>query len=222
MADSVKLKKAITTALKDGKINYTEATKITGAITYANEAGKLSASDVKLLQKVASLPDSRFEDKKRPDFVKSQRDELRDYASSIKQMQDVKFSVKSQPAGVEVKLAHDFAIVDLDSFGFQHERILEVTMKDAKAKADGHLSFEYGSYKVNVEVKKGQSRESVVGRVESALLRQQEAMQTNATDDGATTRFMLHRFKPLTASERKERLEWMNRMDATLFGDGPE
>jgi hypothetical protein len=32
---------------------------------------------------------------------------------------------------------------------------------------------------------------------------------------------MLHRFRPLTPTERKERLEWMSRMDAHFFG-GPD
>lgn len=219
MANSVKLQKVITTALKDGKITSNEASKISAGITWDNKAGKLSPTDVKLLQKVASLPDSKFVDKKQPEAIKSQREELRDYASSLKDMQGVKFQVKSSVPGIEVKMARDFAIIDLDSFGYQHERILEVTMKDAKAKADGKVGFEYGKYKVSVEVKKGQSRESVVGRIESALLRQQEAMQTSY--DEGTTRFMLHRFKPLTPTERKERLEWMSRMDAMLYG-GPD
>jgi hypothetical protein len=219
MADSIKLRKVITTALKDGKITSSEASRISAGITWDNKAGKLSPGDVKLLQKVASLPDSKFIDKKQPEAIKSQREELREYASSLKDMQGVRFAVKSAVAGIEVKLAKDFAIIDLDSFGYQHERILEVTMKDPKAKADGKVSFEYGKYKVLVEVKKGQSRESVVGRIESALLRQQEAMQ--ATSDDTTTRFMLHRFRPLTSSERKERLEWMGRMDALLYG-GPD
>ena len=221
MADSIKLRKVVTTALKDGKINSTEASKIAGAITYANDKGKLTPSDVKLLQKVASLPDSKFEDPKNASAVKSQRDELRDYANSLKDMQAVHFAVKSAVPGIEVKMARDFAIVDLESFGYQHERILEVTVKDEKVKADGHVSFEYGAYKVNVEVKKGQSREAVVNRIESALLRQQDAMTVQPGDGKDTTRFLIHRFKPLTPSERKERLEWMNRMDATLYG-GPD
>jgi hypothetical protein len=220
MTDSVKLRKVVTTALKDGKINSTEASKISGAITYDNKAGKLSPADVKLLQKVASLPDTRFEDKKRPDAIKSQRDELREYASSLKDMQGVKFAVKSSVPGIEVKMSKDFAVVDLESFGYQHEKMLQVTMKDEKARASGHVTFEYGKYKVNVEVKKGQDRDTVVGRIESALLRQQEAMTVSYPDKNGTTTFNLHRFKPLTAAERKERLEWMSRMDAMLFG-GP-
>ena len=216
-----KVKTAVTTALKDGKINSREASKISDAITWDNKTGKLTPGDVKLLQKVASLPDSKFEDRKNKDAIRSQRDELRDYASGLTQMQGVHFKVKSQVPGIEVKMAREFAIVDLESFGYQHERILEVTMKDPKAKADGRVTFEYGKYKVNVEVKKGQSRDTVVGRIESALLRQQEALTTSWPDENGTTRFNLHRFKPLTAAERKERLEWMARMDAMLFG-GPD
>lgn len=218
MADSVKLKKAVTTALKDGKVTSAEASRITGAVTYANERGKLSPADVKLLQKVASLPESAFEDRKHPDAVKSQRTELREYAETIQSMQGVSFEVRSAVPGIEVKLSKDFAIADLDSFGYQHERILEVTMKDDKAKADGTVAFSYGAFKVSVEVKKGQSRDTVVGRIESALLRQQEAMSVEGAGLGeasSTVRFMLHRFKPLTAAERRERVEWMGRFDPT-------
>jgi hypothetical protein len=213
MANSIKLQKAVTTALKDGKITTNEASKISGAITYDNKAKVLTPADVKLLQKVASLPDSKFVDGKNPDAVKSARDELRDYASSLKEMQGVKFTSKSSVPGIEVKMSKDFAVVDLESFGYQHEMMLQVTMKDDKAKAGGHVTFEYGKYKVNVEVKKGQDRETVIGRIESALLRQQDAMNVSYPDKHGTTTFNLHRFKPLTAAERKERLEWMSRFD---------
>jgi hypothetical protein len=168
---------------------------------------------VKLLQKVASLPDSKFVDKKNPDAVKSARDELRGYADGLKEMQSVKFAVKSSVPGIEVKMSKDFAVVDLDTFGYQHEMMLQVTMKDDKAKASGHVTFEYGKFKVNVEVKKGQDRETVVGRIESALLNQQDAMNVSYPDKNGTTTFNLHRYKPLTAAERKERLEWMSRFD---------
>jgi len=80
-----------------------------------------------------------------------------------------------------------------------------VTMKDAKAKAGGRLAFRYGGFSVGLDVAPGAARAEVLARLEAALLAQQDSMRTES--DGAVTRFMVHRFEPVSPAEREEREE---------------
>lgn len=217
---ATKLTQVVTSALKDKRITYREAAKLTAAATWDAPKARLTKADAAALKKVASLPDNSFVDKKAPTYVKAQRDEIRDYAESIKALQRVRLEVESKVPGIQVGLKNDLAVVDLDELGYQHELILEVKMPGKKAEADGTLAFQYGTFKVSVEVKKGQSRESIMGRIESRLLRQQEAMTVGESTE-TSREFLLHRFRPLTAEERKQRDDLIAAHDAMLWG-GPD
>jgi len=214
---ATKLTQVVPSALKDKRITYPEAAKMTAAVTWDAPNARLTPRDAAALKKVASLPDSTFVDKKQPSYVKAQRDELRDYAESIRALQRVRLDVQSKVPGIQVGLKKDLAVVDLDELGYQHELILEVKMPGKKAEADGTLAFQYGNFKVSIDVKKGQSRESIMGRIESRLLRQQEAM-TGGEVTETSREFLLHRFRPLTAEERKQRDDLIAAHDAMLWG----
>jgi hypothetical protein len=209
----VTLKDTVSAALKDKRVSANEARRIADAVTWDARENRVSATDVKLLQKVASLPDTAFEDRRAPHSVRAARDDIREYAAAFRELQAVPFEVTAKVPGVEVKLSRDLAVVDFDDFGTQHERIIEVTMKDAKAKADGRLGFAYGGFKVSVDVKAGTPREKVLERIEAALQKQQESMSSDVKQGGAVTQFLVHRFEPLTAAERRERDEALRLVD---------
>jgi hypothetical protein len=94
-------------------------------------------------------------------------------------------------------------------------------MPGKKAEADGKLEFQYGNFKVSIDVKKGQTRESIMNRLESRLLRQQEAMSGGEKTE-TTREFLLHRFRPLTDQERKQRDDLIAAHDAMLWGGSNE
>ncbi len=214
---ATKLTRVVPSALKDKRIDYPDAAKLTAAVTWDAPNGRLTKADAAVLKKVASLPDSIFVDKKQPSYVKAQRDELREYAESIKALQRVRLDVQSKVPGITVQLKNDLAVVDLDDRGYQHELILEVKMPAKKAEADGTLAFQYGNFTVAIDVKKGQSRESIMGRIEARLERQQENLRPGASTEDSRE-FLLHRFRPLTAEEKKARDERIARQDAMLWG----
>lgn len=216
---STKLSRVVASALKDKRITYPEAAKLTAAATWDAPKARLSKADAAALKKVASLPDAMFVDKKQPSYVKAQRDEIRDYADSIRALQKVRLEVQSKVPGISVGIKGDLAVVDLDELGYQHELILEVKMPAKKAEADGTLAFQYGTFKVSIDVKKGQTRDSIMARLESRLLRQQEAM-TGGEATESTREFLLHRFRPLTAEERQQRDALIAANDAMLWGGG--
>jgi hypothetical protein len=188
-----KLTRVVAEALKDRTIDYREASKMTAAVTYDAPGGRITKADAAALKKIASLPDSTFVDKRAPAYVKSQLAELRDYAASIEALSVVKLQVSSKVPGISLTLKRDFAVVNLDERGYQHELILEVKMPSKRAEADGRLHFAYGVFEVSIDVKKGQSRESVMRKIEERLEKQQKALSIN--DESKDTRqFLLHRF----------------------------
>ncbi len=203
------------------KINYPKAAKMTAAVTWDAPNARLTPRDAAALKKVASLPDSSFSDKKLPSYVKAQRDELRDYAESIKALQRVRLDVQSKVPGIHVDLKKDLAVVDLDELGYHHELILEVKMPGKKAEADGTLQFQYGGFNVSIDVKKGQSRESILARLEARLERQQESKVVGERSE-TSREFLLRRLRPLTPDERKQRNDLIAAHDAGLWGSPVE
>lgn len=214
---TTKLTQLVPSVLKDKRLDYRDTAKLTAAATWAAPKARLTKADAAALKKVASLPDSLFVDKKAPSYVKAQRDEIRDYAESIKALQRVRLEVQSKVPGISVGLKNDLAVVDLDELGYQHELILEVKMPGKKAEADGTLAFRYGNFTVSVDVKKGQSRESIMGRIEAKLERQQEALRGGEATE-TSREFLLHRFRPLTPAEQKQRNDLIAASDAMLWG----
>src|SRR5262245_39684762 len=105
---------------------------MTAAATWDAPNARLSKADAAALKRVASLPDTFCVDKKQPSYIKAQRDELRDYAESIKALQRVRLEVQSKVPGISVGLKNDLAVVDLNERGYQHELILEVKMPAKK------------------------------------------------------------------------------------------
>ena len=203
------------------RIDYPVAAKVTAAVTWDAPGNRLTRADVALLKKVASLPDSIFVDRKQPTYVKAQRDEIREYAESIKALQRVKVEVQSKVPGITVELKNDLAVVDLDELGFKHELILEMSMPGKKAEADGTIAFRYGHFEVSVEVKKGQGRESIMGRVEAKLRRQQDAKVLGGSSE-TSREFLLHRFRPMTEAEKKARENLIAAHDVVLWGAADE
>ena len=214
---ATKLTQVVPSVLKDKRIDYPDSAKVTAAVTWDAPNSRLTKADAAMLKKVASLPDSIFVDKKQPSYVKAQRDEIREYAESIKALQRVRLEVQSKVPGISVELKNDLAVVDLDELGYQHELILEVKIPAKKAEADGTVAFKYGNFSISVDVKKGQSRESIMNRIESRLLRQQEAM-TGGKSTETSREFLLHRFRPLTDAEKKAREDLIAAHDSMLWG----
>jgi hypothetical protein len=203
--------------LKNKRVDYPQTAKVTAAATWAAPNARISKAFATLLKRLAAMPDSAFVDRKQPSYVRAQRDEIRDYAESIKALQRVRLEVQSKVPGIHVGLKEDLAVVDLDELGYQHELILEVKMPGKKAEADGTLSFQYGNFTVSIDVKKGQTRESIMSRLEGRLQRQQEALTKGASTE-TSREFLLHRFRPLTAEERKQRDDLIAAHDARLWG----
>jgi hypothetical protein len=63
---ATKLTRVVPSALRDKRIDYPDAAKLTAAVTWDAPNGRLTKADAAVLKKVASLPDSIFVDKKQP------------------------------------------------------------------------------------------------------------------------------------------------------------
>jgi hypothetical protein len=203
-------------ALRHQRIDTQTATTITAALTWAAPNRRLSRADAAVAKKVAALPDSSFVDRQKPSYVRSLRDELREYAEGIATLQRVKLYIASKVPGITVSLKRDIAVVDLDEHGYHHELILEVKMPSNKADHDGTLAFTYGTFEVSIEVKRGQSRDSIMSRIEARLQRQQERLFPGQVTD-TSREFLLHRFRPLTAGERKQRDDLISARETLLW-----
>jgi hypothetical protein len=206
---STKLTRAVTSALKDKRVDYPEAAKVTAAATWDAPNNRITPADAAALKRLAAKPDSTFVDRKAPTYVRAQRDEIREYAETIKALQKVRLEVHSEVPGIAVGLKRDLAVVDREELGYQHELILEVKMPGDRAEADGKLEFGYGDFQVSLDVKKGQTRESIMSRIGARLGRQQDELKTGEATE-TSREFFLHPFAPQEHAAQ-ETVVWASR-----------
>ncbi len=163
-------------------------------IQTVNKDEKVTRTEAKALGKIAALPDDRWVNQADNDVWRDTITEVRDYADTANKLFDMHFKVTSSVPGVDVKLGGTLKVVNEDVFNDmgqavsshdEYQRTLGVTITGNKLVKDGTLSFEYGKFKVNVEVKKGMSRETLFNRIESKLLRQQGALSVEGFDPGS-------------------------------------
>jgi len=172
----------------------------------AEKDEKITKTEAKALDKIAKLPDSRFEKYANGALVNSV-DELRGSAEWSKDLLGCKLDVKSTVPGLGVTFDKHVS-VETSEYGNSYHRFLNLQMKGKQAGKDGTLAFEYGGFKVSVKIKKGQSAQSIFGAVERRVLAQQNgAMSVRGGYDSdrvlnPSTGFGIHRTSPMTPLER--------------------
>lgn len=177
-------------------------------VALAEKDEKITRTESRAMEKVAKLPDDRFQ-KYDNGALPSAVDELRGSAEWSKDLLDCKLDVKSTIPGVTVSFDKHVS-VDVGEYGNSYHRFLNIQMKGKTASKDGALSFEYGDFKVTVQVKKGWTAERVFNAVERRVLAQQNgAMSVRGNFDSArvlnpSVGFGIHRTAPMTAVEKLE------------------
>jgi len=179
----------------------------------AEKDEKITKTEAKALDKIAKLPDSRFE-KYSNGAIPSSVDELRGSAEWSKDLLDCKLDVKTSVPGLSVSF-DKHVTVETGDYGNLYHRFLNLQLKGKQATKDGTLAFEYGGYKVSVKIKKGQSAESIFNAVERRVLPQQNgAMSIRGGYDSdrvlnPSIGLGIHRTAPMTPLEK---LQYAKRM----------
>jgi hypothetical protein len=175
-------------------------------VAIAEKDEKITKAEATALDKIAKLPDSRFEKYSNGELVNSV-DELRGSAEWSKELLGCKLDVKSTVPGLSVAFDKHVS-VETSDYGNNYHRFLNLQMKGKKATRDGTLAFEYGGYKVSVKIKKGQSAESIFNAVERRVLAQQNGAMSIRGGYGSdrvlnpSIGFGIHRTSPMTPLER--------------------
>jgi hypothetical protein len=202
---STKLTQVVSQASKGKPVSTPLVAAAAAEVTFNAPDWRVSPRAAAKVKKLAAMPDSTFVDKKQPSYVRTLRDEVREYAEVMKALQKVRLDVQSKVPGLSVELKDDLAVVYLDERGYEHERILEVKMSTPKAEADGTLAFQYGDFHVSVDVKKGQTRESILDRLQARIEKQQGKLPEGGACTETSRELLLHRFRPMTEDEQKRR-----------------
>lgn len=175
-------------------------------VSIAEKDEKITKTEARALDKIARLPDSRFEKYANGALVNSV-DELRGSAEWSKDLLACTLEVKTTVPGLSVTFDKHVS-VETGDYGNSYHRFLNLQMKGKQATRDGALAFEYGGFKVKVKIKKGQSAASIFNAVERRVLAQQNgAMSVRGGFDSdrvlnPSVGLGIHRTSPMTALER--------------------
>src|SRR3954453_16892624 len=145
---STKLTQVVSQASRAKPVSAPRGAAAAAEVSFNAPDWRVSPRAAAKVKKLAAMPDSTFVDKKQPSYVRTLRDEVREYAEVMKALQKVRLDVQSKGPGLSVELKDDLAVVYLDERGYEHEPILEVKKPTPKAEADGTLAFQYGDFHV--------------------------------------------------------------------------
>ncbi|MBM4781905.1 MAG: hypothetical protein GQE15_29855 [Archangiaceae bacterium] len=182
----VNLKKLVDAKLAQPKITPDDAREV---LEVVKKDKKFSASEVKQLERLASLPKSRFE--KRDEYIPNPYDpedgvtvkaDPKKWIDGTLELATAKLNVASSIPEISVKLSapKEFEIED---WGSHLARTLDVTVSGKTASKDGTIAFTYGSRNISVPVKKGEDLEKVINRLESALLKKEGSLEIDGWFD---------------------------------------
>lgn len=184
----VSLKKLVDTKLAKSKINPDDAREILSAV-HADKT--ISAAEVTQLRRLADLPASRFQ--KKDEFLPNPMDaedgvtikaDPKKWIENTLQLATATLTLRSTIPELSLSLSRPKTFSDED-FGDHQARTLDITTKGQKVSRDGTIDFSYGSRNISVAVKAGASLQSVVDRLESALLKKEGAMSVEGRIDPA-------------------------------------
>src|SRR4051812_5908 len=93
---STKLTQVVSQASKGKPVSTPLVAAAAAEVTFNAPASRVSPRAAAKVMKLAGMPDSTFVDKKQPTYVRTLRDEMREYAEVMKALQKVRLDVQSK------------------------------------------------------------------------------------------------------------------------------
>ncbi|MFO0595595.1 MAG: hypothetical protein U0228_09830 [Myxococcaceae bacterium] len=181
-----KLQKLVDTKLQQKKITADDAREVIGLV---EKDKKFDVKEARQLERLTKLPATRFQ--RSDEYIPNPNDpedgvtiktDPKKWLETTVQLATAKLSVKHTVPEVEIKLSGTKEFDDED-FGSHFARTVDVTVHGKEVSKDGPIEFSYGTRTIKVDVKKGDSLDKVINRIESALLKKEGTMSVQGFYD---------------------------------------
>lgn len=170
------LSQLVDSKIRKAKITPADAREVLAVV---EKDSKYDKAEVTQLRRLTALPASKFQ--KKDEFIPNPSDaddgvtvtaDPRKWLKGAVELATAKLTVRSTIPEVSIALS-DVKEYDVEDFGTHLARSLDVTVKGRNAAQAGTIAFSYGSKKIEVLVKKGESMFSINEKIEAKLLKAQ-------------------------------------------------